>query len=115
MPKIALTDKDKVRIELYINFLLYNPNPCEDCSASVYNLSPLYACCECERRKHFKEMSKKYQVTDLLECETVKEYIDTSVKRLKALRLIESLKKDVKTMDEKIYDILDKLVYIKEE
>jgi hypothetical protein len=115
MPKIALTDKDKVRIELYINFLLHNTNPCENCSASVYNLSPLYTCCECERRKHFKEMSEKYQVDDLLECETVKEYVDTSVKRLKTLRLIESLKKDVKTMDEKIYDILNKLVCIKEE
>lgn len=115
MPKIALTEKDKVRIELYINFLFHNQNPCEGCSATAYNLSPLYTCCGCECKKHFKEMSDKYQVDDLLECETIKEYVDTSVKRLKALCLIESLKKDVQTMDEKIYDILDKLVCIKEE
>ena len=115
MPKIALSDKDKVRIELYINFLLHNPNPCENCSTSVYNLSPLYTCCGCERKKHFKEMSEKYQVDDLLECETVKEYVNTSVNRLKTLSLIESLKKDVQTMDEKIDDILNKIVYIKEE
>lgn len=114
MPKIAITDKDKVRIELYINFLLHNQNPCENCSTLSY-FSPVYTCIECERKKHFEKMSEKYQVTDLLECETIKEYVDTSVKRLKTLCLIESLKKDVQTMDEKIYDILDKLVYIKEE
>lgn len=100
MPKLTLTDKEKVNLELYINFLVHNNNPCEDCSMTRW-------CCGCSYKNKYQKNLKKYDVADLLNCEEIKEYVHYSVKLAEYRLRVESLKTDIHNFEKKISEIMD--------
>lgn len=107
MPKLTLTDKEKVNLELYINFLVHNNNPCKDCSMAR-------RCCGCSYKNKYQKNLNKYDVADLLNYEEIKEYVHYSVKLAEYRLRVESLKTDIHNFEKKISEIMDSVDLVKD-
>jgi len=107
MPKLTLTDKEKVTLELYINFLVHNSNPCKGCSTARW-------CCDCSYKNEYQKKLKKYDVADLLNCEEIREYVHYSVKLAEYRLRVESLKTDIHNLEKKINEIVDSIDLVKD-
>ena len=101
MPKITLTDKEKVTLELYINFLVNNDNPCDGCD------SLNGWCCGCPEGNKYREKLAKYDVEDLLKYKEIKDYVDSSVKFNKCRTQVQSLENDIRNLEKKISEIMN--------
>lgn len=109
MPKLVLTDKEKVNLELYINFIIHNSNPCASC-----DWRSRMECCGCPSGNEYQKKLKKYDVTDLLNHKEIKEYVDASVKLNNYRAKIQSLTNDVHNLEKKIGEIMDNADLVKE-
>lgn len=107
MPKLTLTDKEKVTLELYINFLVHNNNPCDGCSMA-------WQCDGCLHKNAYQKKLAKYDVADLLKYKEIKEYVDSSVKLTKCHLQVESLKADIYNLEKKISEIMDSVDLVKD-
>lgn len=104
MPKLTLTDREKVNLELYINFLAHNSNPCDSCGWRRRT-----ECLGCSRGNAYHKKLEKYDVADLLNYEEIKEYVDSSVKLVNYRLQVESLKTDIRNLEKKISEITDSI------
>lgn len=102
MPKITLTDKEKVNLELYINFLTHNSDPCNGCSIPGM-------CCGCQYKNEYKKNLRKYDVADLLTYEEIKEYVDYSVKLVGCRMQVKSMINDIRNLEKKISEITESI------
>lgn len=107
MPKLTLTDKEKVNLELYINFLVHNSDPCKECSMAG-------RCCGCPYKNEYQKNLKKYDVADLLNYEEIKEYVRYSVKLVEYRLRVESLKTDIHNFEKKISEITKSIDLVKD-
>jgi hypothetical protein len=107
MPKLTLTDKEKVNLELYINFLVHNSNPCERCSTT-------WQCRGCLQKNAYQKKLAKYDVKDLLKYKEIKEYVDSSVKLNEYHAQIQSLENNIHNLEKKISEIMDSIDLVKE-
>lgn len=107
MPKLTLTDREKVNLELYINFLVHNSNPCKECSMAGW-------CCGCSYKNEYQKKLEKYDVSDLLNYKEIKEYVESSVKLVKYRVQVESLKTDIRNLEKKIIEITDTINIVKD-
>lgn len=108
MPKLTLTEKEKVNLELYINFLVHSSNPCEDC------YPPSGWCHDCVQRNEYRKKLAKYDVADLLSYPEIKEYVDASVKLVEYRMQVESLKTDIHNLEKKIGELMNSIDLVKD-
>lgn len=95
MPKLTLTDDERIRLSEYIGFLLRNPNPCTTCFEGS-------GCCGCKEQSEWCEAKKKYNVDSLLKYEEVSKYVDANID-LKAVNdRIEGLLRQQKELESNI-------------
>lgn len=109
MPKLTLTDKEKVNLELYINFVMHNSNPCESC-----DWRSKMECCGCPKGNDYQKRLKKYDVSDLLNYKEIKEYVNSSVKLNKCRAQVQSLTNDIHNLEKKISEIMDSVDLVKD-
>lgn len=102
MPKLTLTDKEKVNLELYINFLVHNSNPCNGCSRD-------YQCCVCPPGNDYRNKLAKYDVADLLSYPEIEEYVTSSVKLNKYRAQVQSMTDDIHNLEKKISEIMESI------
>lgn len=110
MPKLTLTDKEKVNLELYINFLVHNSNPCESCG--WHSRTECFGGCRLGN-EHQKKLNE-CDVADLLNYAEIKEYVDSSVKLVKYRLQVESLKTNIHNLEKRINEIMDSVDIVKD-
>lgn len=91
MRKIVLTEKEKVRLELYINFLYRDSSPCDSCDPRSRA-----ECCGCASQTEWAKRVSKYNVDDLLKEQDIKDYVIYSVSALKIQHEITVLQEKLK-------------------
>ena len=102
MPKFTLTNKEKVNLELYINFLVQNSNPCDSCGWRTNT-----ACCGCQQGNEYRKKLAKYDVADLLNYPEIEEYVTSSVKLVECRAQVQSLTDNIYNLEKKISEIMD--------
>lgn len=100
MPKLTLTDKEKVNLELYINFLVHNDNPCDGCTIHMH-------CSRCSPGDKYRKELAKYDVADLLNHPEIEEYVTSFVKLSKYRAQVLSLTDDIRNLEKKINEIMN--------
>lgn len=97
MAKIILTDLEKAHIDMYIDFITTNDDPCTECCLKS-------SCCGCWRKKEYDDEIKSFDIEKLFLNKAVKEYAEAYIKLKKCYKELANITIDIhnleKTIDE---------------
>ena len=99
-----MTEKEKVQLEMYINFLYTDSSPCDSCDPRSKA-----ECCGCWNHAEWKRRADRYNVGDLLKDETIAKYVNYSVNVLKTEHSIKNLSDKLKNFMHERDELLSKI------
>lgn len=116
-PKVLLTKKELYRIHEYVDFLITNKNPCKpDAYGQCSKGMDIHVCCGCSDGGEYERRVKEFDdIEELLEDDTVKEFVRLNVKRrllyksiLEDTELLNDVDSELEEISSHIYTIPQK-------